>query len=96
MKVQVKLMASLRSKLPPDAQKGTARLELGPGATVATALEALGIAAGQVHVVLVNDAMEPDRQRPLAEGDSLVVLPPVAGGQVGWTPPRPPGYRGGG
>ncbi len=81
MRVQVKLMASLRGRLPPGAEKGTARLELEPGATVATVLEQLGIAAGQVHVVMVNDAMEPDRQRPLADGDSLVVLPPVAGGR---------------
>ena len=80
MKVSVRLMASLRSKLPPDAQKGTAHLDLPTGATVATALEALGIAPGQVHVVMVNDAMEPDRQRALADGDALVVLPPVAGG----------------
>jgi len=80
MIVRVKLMASLRSKLPPAAQKGTAQLDLPAGATVATALEALGITAGQVHVVMVNDAMEPDRQRALADGDALVVLPPVAGG----------------
>jgi molybdopterin converting factor small subunit len=80
MRVQVKLMASLRSKLPPGAQKGTAQLDLDPGATVATVLERLGISTGQVHVVMVNDAMEPDRQRLLADGDALVVLPPVAGG----------------
>ena len=80
MRVLVKLMASLRSNLPPGAQKGTAQLDLEPGATVASALEKLGIAVGHVHVVMVNDAMEPDRQRPLTDGDVLVVLPPVAGG----------------
>jgi molybdopterin converting factor small subunit len=79
MKVQVKLMASLRSKLPPEA-RGSAVLELGPGATVAAALEHLGVADSRVHAVMVNDALEPDRQRPLADGDALVVLPPVAGG----------------
>jgi molybdopterin converting factor small subunit len=80
MRVQVKLMASLRGKLPPDAQKGVATIELHPGATVATVLERLGITPGQVHAVMVNDTLESDRQRPLADGDSLVVLPPVAGG----------------
>ena len=95
MKVRVKLMASLRSRLPPGAKGGTAELELGPGATVATVLEQLGLAAGHVHVVMVNDAMETDRQRPLADGDALVVLPPVAGGQAGWTVPRRAGYRDG-
>lgn len=80
MHVQVKLMASLRSKLPPDAKGGTAPVELEPGAPIAAALEKLGISGGQVHLVMVNGAMEPDRARPLAEGDELVVFPPVAGG----------------
>ena len=80
MKIQVKLMASLRSKLPPEAKGGTVQLDLGPGATVADVLDRLSIASSHVHVVMVNDAMESDRQRPLADGDALVILPPVAGG----------------
>ncbi len=79
MKVQVKLMASLRSQLPPEA-RGSTVLELPPGATVAAVLAHLGIADTRVHAVMVNDALELDRQRPLADGDALVVLPPVAGG----------------
>jgi molybdopterin converting factor small subunit len=79
MKVQVKLMASLRNKLPPEA-RGSTVLELAPGATVAAALAQLDIADSRVHAVMINDALEPDRQQPLADGDALVVLPPVAGG----------------
>jgi molybdopterin converting factor small subunit len=79
MKVQVKLMASLRSKLPPET-RGSTVLELAPGATVAAVLAQLDIVDARVHAVMVNDALEPDRQRPLADGDALVVLPPVAGG----------------
>jgi molybdopterin converting factor small subunit len=80
MKVQVKLMATLRSKLPPDTKGGTVQLDLDQGATVQTVLDRLDIGSGLVHVVMVNDAMETDRSRPLADGDSLVILPPVAGG----------------
>jgi molybdopterin converting factor small subunit len=79
MKVQVKLMGMLRSKLPPEA-RGRTVLELDPGATVADVLARLGVADGPVHAVLVNDTPEHDRQRPLADGDALVLLPPVAGG----------------
>jgi molybdopterin converting factor small subunit len=78
MRVQVKLMGTLRGQLPPEA-KGVGQLDLEPGATVATVLERLGVAA-RVHAVMVNDELETDRSRPLAEGDSLVLLPPVAGG----------------
>jgi molybdopterin converting factor small subunit len=80
MRVQVKLMASLRNKLPPEAKGGAVELDLTPGATVADVLAQLNIASSHVHVVMVNDAMETDRQRVLTEGDALVILPPVAGG----------------
>jgi molybdopterin converting factor small subunit len=80
MFVRVKLMASLRSKLPAGSQGGTAALEVEPGTTVAGALDQLGISGGHVHLVMINGAMETDRQRPLVDGDELVVFPPVAGG----------------
>jgi sulfur carrier protein ThiS len=80
MQVRVKLMGTLRSKLPPGTQGGAAALEVEPGTTVADVLGRLGIARGHVHLVLVNGGMETDRQRILSEGDELTVFPPVAGG----------------
>jgi molybdopterin converting factor small subunit len=80
MHVRVKLMASLRNKLPPDAKGGVVDLELEPGASVAAVLDRLGIAGGQVHLVMINGVMELDRQRLLLAGDELTVFPPVAGG----------------
>ena len=80
MRVQVKLMASLRSKLPPGSQGGATSLQLEPGATISAALEQVGVTQGQIHLVLVNGAMELDRSRALHEDDELVVFPPVAGG----------------
>jgi molybdopterin converting factor small subunit len=80
MQVRVKLMAALRSKLPPDAKGGVARLEIEPAATVASVLEKLGIPTGHIHLVMVNGSQEADKQRASADGDELVVFPPVAGG----------------
>lgn len=80
MQVRIKLMAVLRSKLPPGSQGGAALLEIEPGTSISAALDKLGITGGQVHLVLVNGAMEPDRSRLLKEGDELTVFPPVAGG----------------
>jgi molybdopterin converting factor small subunit len=79
MKVQVKLLGTLRNKLPPEA-RGSTTLDLEPGTTVAGLLAKLGIGETSVHGVMINDALEADRARPLAEGDALVVLPPMAGG----------------
>jgi molybdopterin converting factor small subunit len=80
MHIRVKLMGALRSKLPPNAQGGVARLELQPGATIQTALEQLAIAGGHVHLIMVNGAQESDHARHLEDGDEVVVFPPVAGG----------------
>ncbi len=76
MQVRVKLMGTLRGKLP----GGSATLDVDAGTTVAAVLERMGVAGGQVHLVMVNGDMATDRQRALADGDELTVFPPVAGG----------------
>jgi molybdopterin converting factor small subunit len=81
MQVRVKLMASLRSKLPPGAKGGTAEVSVPPGTTIAAVLDQLGVGGGHVHLVMRNGEMETDRQRALEDGDELTVFPPVAGGQ---------------
>jgi molybdopterin converting factor small subunit len=80
MQVRVRLMGVLRNKLPPGSPSGTAVLDVEPATTVTAVLDRLGIGGGHVHLVMVNGAMEQDRQRALADGDELTVLPPVAGG----------------
>jgi molybdopterin converting factor small subunit len=76
MQVRVKLMGTLRGKLP----GGSERLDIDPGTTISALLERIGVAGGQVHLVIVNGEMATDRQRMLADGDELSIFPPVAGG----------------
>ena len=74
MRIQLKLMGVLKSKTPADG------LELPDGATVEDALRALDIASQSVQVFTVNGSLERNRDRALADGDELSVIPPVGGG----------------
>ena len=60
-----------------------AMLELAPGATMADALTALDLPAAESYVTLVNGEIvrvaERARRR-LAQGDALIVFPPIKGG----------------
>jgi molybdopterin converting factor small subunit len=81
MRIHVKMMGALRSKLPAGSQGNIANLDLESGAAIATALEKLGLSIGQVHLVMVNGEMDHDKTRTLKEGDEVTLFPPVAGGQ---------------
>jgi molybdopterin converting factor small subunit len=81
MRIHVKMMGALRSKLPAGSQGNTAHLDLESGATVSNFLEKLGLPTGQVHLVMVNGEMDHDKTRALKEGDEVVLFPPVAGGR---------------
>jgi len=80
MRIRVKLMASLRSKLPAGSKGGAAEMDVEPGTSVAAVLDRLGVASGHVHLVMVNGSMVSDRAHLLVERDEVVVFPPVAGG----------------
>jgi sulfur carrier protein ThiS len=84
MKFALKLFATLSDYLPAEA-RSTNRLELerGDAATVAGIIEEFQLPPKLVHLVLVNGAFVPPAeraQRTLADGDTLAIWPPVAGG----------------
>ena len=83
MRIQVLYFAVFRERLGTDGEP----LELDAGATVAdaiTALEARHDVVAQLrgrYRIAVNHAMA-DPDAPLTEGDELVLIPPVAGGNA--------------
>ena len=75
MQISLKLMGILKDKVP-----ASGKMELAEGATIDDALRALDISTETVQVITINGSIERDRQRQLAEGDELLVIPPVGGG----------------
>ena len=75
MQIRVKLMAALKEKSP----EGNV-LSLPDGATINDALATMKVPGNFVHLVMVNNQMERDRGRALAEDDELMVMPPVGAG----------------
>ena len=55
-------------------------VQLDQGTTVACLVERLGLAAGAVHLVVVNGRILHDLAAPLADGDRVALFPPVGGG----------------
>jgi molybdopterin converting factor small subunit len=56
-------------------------LELEPGATVASALEALGISSDDESVMLVVNRRMVTADQPLADGDEVRLMPAISGGK---------------
>src|SRR4051794_4140078 len=90
MVLQVRLFAVLRER----AGRDSLEIEVGEGATVAEALQALaaeseplGAALEAMPVVMAVNRSYVDADATLAPGDELALTPPVSGGAS--EPPRP-------
>ena len=83
MKIRLKLFAALGEHLPPGARRNEAEVEVPEGATPVQVMDLCGVPRDQAHLVVRNGVYVPPHQResiPLAEGDTLALWPPVAGG----------------
>jgi sulfur carrier protein ThiS len=84
MKITFKLYASLTDYLPADARRGNQMpLDVSADAPIARIIEPFGMPPKLVHLVLVNGVFVPPAERAsrtLAEGDTLAIWPPIAGG----------------
>lgn len=83
MKITVRTKSTLARFLPPGSDGESATVEVPEGATAADVMARLGFPLDQPYLVTLNGASLPRAERatrPLAEGDTLAVLPPLRGG----------------
>lgn len=79
----VKLYALLSRYLPPGSSDNRTTVPLTEGMTVAGVIAALGLPEKNCHLVLINGFFVPIDERAtraVADGDTLAIWPPVAGG----------------
>lgn len=84
MKVTLKLYATLSDYLPTEARKTNAlELDLGAGTTIAQVIESQNLPLKLCHLVLIDGVFVPPSaraRRALAEGETMAIWPPIAGG----------------
>ena len=84
MQITFKLYASLTDYLPVDRRTANQMpLEVPADAPIAQIIEPFRMPPKLVHLVLVNGVFVPPAERAsrtLAEGDTLAIWPPIAGG----------------
>ena len=83
MRVTLKLFATLSKYLPAGARQNVTELDVEDGASIGALLDGVGVPREQLHLALVDGVYVPLEEldsRPLREGETLAVWPPVAGG----------------
>lgn len=80
--IRFKLYAGLSDYLPHGAADNAIQLEVEEDASPRSILDAHLVPEKLAHLVLINGVYvnSSDRDRPLDDGDTLAVWPPVAGG----------------
>jgi len=83
LKITLKLYATLGTFLPPGAERNAIQLDVADGATIGEVLALQNVPRETCHLILVNGVFSPPAragEKELADGDTLAVWPPVAGG----------------
>jgi sulfur carrier protein ThiS len=80
MQIQIKLFATFRQHLPPEAEGGVCEVTVPAGRTAGEVLLRLGVPAGMV--VMMIDGRHCPADQILQEGDVLSAFPAIAGGHM--------------
>lgn len=80
MKVMVELFGDLRKYLPPGVEQ--LNMELEEGATVGDLIRRIELERGEIWGISI-DGMLVNRQMKLADGNRVLLFPPIGGGSQG-------------
>ncbi|MCJ7701214.1 MAG: MoaD/ThiS family protein [Anaerolineales bacterium] len=80
MKVYVKLLATYRKLLPPEADDYKFEVEIPTGITVAALMSHYGVPLSEESVFLVNGVTPKSLDQELVEGDTVAAFSAMAGG----------------
>jgi len=80
MKVVVKLFASYRKLLPPEAENYKFEVDIEPGTTVGDLMSRYGVPLNDDSVFLINGLTPNSLEQELVEGDVIAAFSAVAGG----------------
>ena len=83
MRIKLRLFAMLETRLPPGSEDHTMELELPGSATARRVIEQMQIPPSMAPLVMIDGTHLPPAeidQRPLQEGETLSIFPPIAGG----------------
>jgi len=80
MKVCVKLLASYRKLLPPEAKNYKFEVEIEPGTSVADLMSRYGVPLNEDSVFLINGLTPNSLDQVLVDGDVVAAFSAMAGG----------------
>lgn len=80
MKICVKLFASYRKLLPPEAKNYKFEVEVPPGTTIAALMSRYGVPLTDDSVFLVNGLTPETLDQELVDGDTVAAFSAMAGG----------------
>jgi molybdopterin converting factor small subunit len=80
VKIEVRLFATLAAYLPDESDGRSATLEVADRSTVADAVRLLGIPDDMPFIAMI-DGRDAALDRPLGDGETLSLFPPLAGGR---------------
>jgi molybdopterin converting factor small subunit len=79
MMIRVKMIATYRDHLPPEAKNGVIELDVPDGTTVREAVARFGIPLDDSSVIVLN-GLTVSLDTPLAAGDTVTAFSAIAGG----------------